>query len=303
MDVSIVIVNFNTKDFLKKCLLSIFKFTKGIKFEVIVVDNLSSDSSIEMLRKDFREVKVIENKDNLGFGTGNNQGAKIAVGRYLCFLNPDVILTENSLEKMFKKLGKNTEIAVCGPKILNPEKVVQQSVGFFPDLPQVFWWMTFIDDLPFGKLLKPYHVDHDSFYQKEQEVDWVTGAAMMVRREVFEKVSGFDEKIFLYGEEVELCYRIKKDGFKILYFPDTKVIHIGQASTNGNIVAITGEYKAVLYFYEKYKSIYAKLFAYLLLELGALARILIFGFLKGNSKLLKAYWEAFCHPAKLTLTS
>ena len=295
MDVSIIIVNFNTRDVLKKCLLSIYKFTKGIKFEVIVVDNSSSDSSVEMLKKDFQKVRVIENKNNLGFGTGNNQGAKITVGRYLCFLNPDVVLTENSLEKLFKKLDKNPEDGVCGPKILNLKKVIQQSVGFFPNLPQVFWWMTFIDDLPFGKFLKPYHVDHDSFYQKEQEVDWITGAAMVINKIIFNKVGGFDENIFLYGEEVELCYRIKKAGFKVLYFPETKVIHIGQASTKGNIAAITGEYKAISYFYRKYKNIYARLFAYLLLELGALARILIFGFFKRNSKLLKAYWAAFCH--------
>jgi len=299
----VIIVNFNTEDVLKKCLLSIFKFTRGIKFEVIVVDNSSSDSSVEMLKENFQRVGVIENKNNLGFGVGNNQGAKIASGKYLCFFNPDVVLTENSLGKLLEKLGKNPEIGVCGPKILNSEKAIQQSVGFFPNLPQVFWWMTFIDDLPFGKFLKPYHIDHDSFYQKEQEVDWVTGAAMIISKRIFNGVGGFDENIFLYGEEVELCYRVKKAGFKVFYLPDTKVIHIGQASTKGNIAAITGEYKAVLYFYKKYKNIFARLIACLLLELGALTRILIFGFFKGNSKLLKAYWAAFCHPAKLTLAS
>jgi hypothetical protein len=302
MDASIIIVNFNTKKILKKCLSSIFELTKEIEFEVIVVDNASSDSSVEMIEKFFPKVKIIANRKNLGFGSANNQGIKKAQGKYVCFLNSDVVLVENSLGKLIKISNKHSQVGIYGPKLVNVDKTIQQSAGFFPNLPQVFLWMTFIDDLPFGKLLKPYHVDHDSFYQEEQKVDWVTGAAMMVRKEVFERVGGFDEKIFLYGEEVELCYRVKKAGFSIFYTPVTKLIHIGRASMDkSDIGAITGEYKAILYFYEKYKSYLSRIIVFALLEFGALLRILIFGLCMGKKDLRRAYWMAFVHPSRLTL--
>jgi len=301
MDLSIIIVSWNTKKLIVRCLESIFKFTKGISFEIIVVDNASSDNTEQIIKK-FPEVELIQNRKNLGFGTANNQGIKIAKGRYLCFLNPDTFLVENSFEKLVKYLDTKPKVGVLGPKLLNPDKSSQQSVGFFPHLPQVFWWMTFIDDLPFGEKLKPYHVDHDRFYQKEQQVDWVTGAVMVVRREVFDKVNGFDENVFLYGEEWELCFRIKKQGFEVLYTPVTKIVHLGRASMqSANIGAITGEYKAILYFYQKHKTKLEKFFVLILLKMGALLRILVFGLILRRKELLKTYWSAFQNPDKLTL--
>lgn len=293
MDISIIIVSFNTKNLLKKCLVSIFKFFKGINFEVIVVDNASSDDSIQAVRN-FDEVRVIQNKKNLGFGTANNQGAKISKGRWLFFLNSDAYLIDNSIAKLLEKLSKNPKIGTVGPLILNENKTIQQSIGFFPNLPKIFYWMSFIDDLPGGELLKPYHLDHDRFYHREQKVDWITGAAMLVKREVFEKIKGFDEKIFLYGEDVDLCYRIEKAGFQIVFSPLAKVIHLGRGSSERlSILAIAGEYKGLLYLYRKYRGALAQFFLQLLLKWGALLRILIFGILLQRKELLKAYWRAF----------
>lgn len=294
MDISIIVVSFNTKDLLQKCLASVFKFTKSLFFEVIVIDNASTDGSPQMVSKKFPQVKLIVNKKNLGFGTANNQGAKTAIGKWLFFFNSDAYLIDNSLPKLLERLNKDKKIDVAGPLILNTDRTIQQSVGFFPNLPQVFYWMSFLDDLPGGDLLKPYHVDHYRFYKKEQKVDWVTGAAMIARKDVFKKVNGFDEKFFLYSEDVDLCYKIKRAGFKIIFSPAAIVVHLGRGSHKGqNIGAIVGEYKGVLYFYKKYKGGLAQILLKILLKAGAILRIFVFGLVLRRSELLKAYWMAF----------
>jgi GT2 family glycosyltransferase len=294
MDLSIIIVSFNTKELLKKCLSSIFEFTKRISFEVVVVDNASTDSSIKMVEGEFPQVKLIKNSKNLGFGRGNNQGIKEACGKYIFLFNSDAYLEENVLPKLVQVMDQNPKIGVLAPQILNPNHTIQQSCGFLPDLPQVFFWMTFLDDLPGGQFLKPYHVDHDSFYKKEHGVGWITGAAMMFRREALEKSGLFDEKIFLYGEEVELCKRIKDAGFKIILSPVAKIIHLGRGSIEKkNIDAIVGEYKGLLYYYQKHKEKWQKQILLLVLKLGAVLRFIIFGLVLGRKELREAYFQAF----------
>lgn len=297
MDVSIIIVSYNTKDLLKRCLSSIFNLTKGVSFEVIVVDNASSDDSVEYVKDQRSKIKnlfLIENSKNLGFGRANNQGAKIAKGHYIFIFNSDAYLKGNALPGLVSFMDKNPKIGVLGPLILNPDGSIQQTVGFFPDLPQVFYWMSFLDDLPTGDILKPYHVDHDRFYKSERAVDWVTGAAMFIRSEAIEKSGGFDENIFLYGEDMELCYRIKGAGYKIKFSPVASVIHLGQGSLErAQIGAIVGEYKAILYFYQKYKNNTQIQILKLLLKFGALLRILIFGIIQGRKELQRAYIRAF----------
>ena len=256
MDLSVIVVNWNTKKLLENCLASIFKFTKGISFEMIIVDNGSTDGSQALVKEKFPQVKLILNKSNLGFTKANNQGMKVAKGQYILLLNSDTYLIENSFKKLLDKTQSiEGNLGALGPLLLNEDKSVQQSVGFFPNLPQVFWWMTFIDDLPGGQLLSPYHVDHDSFYRKDQKVDWVTAAAILVPAKVIKRVGPFDEKIFMYGEEIEWCWRIKKAGFKVNFTPSTKIVHIGRGSSQKIPTrAFIGEYKSIIYFYRKYKS-------------------------------------------------
>ena len=340
MDLSVVIVNWNTKKLLGNCLESIYRYTnnersldnarddekggsersfaiaqddgkehqddeergKDISFEVIVVDNGSTDGSQSRVKEKFPQVKLVSNKENLGFTKANNQGIKIAKGKYLLLLNSDTYLIENSLKKLVdhfrgstpKGVGPlNSHLGALGVLLLNEDRSIQQSAGFFPHLPQVFYWMTFIDDLPGGIILKPYHIDHDSFYKKEQKVDWVTAAAILVPRQIIDKVGSLDEKIFMYGEEVEWCYRIKKAGFAIYFSPCTKIIHIGRGSS-GQISssAFVGEYKGLIYFYQKHKSKISLQIARILLKIGALKRIVIFRLL-GRKELVKSYVEAF----------
>lgn len=293
MDLSVIIVNWNTKKLLEDCIRSVMQFTKGIEYEIIVVDNGSTDSSQELVKKKFLKVKLLENKENLGFTKANNQGMNVAKGEYILLLNSDTYLIENSLKKLVEFSRTKENLGAVGPLLLNTDKSTQQSVGFFPHLPQMLFWLSFIDDLPFGQYLKPYHVDHDSFYKSDHEVDWVTGAAYLIPKSTVQKVGLLDEKIFMYGEEVEWSYRIKKSGYKIFFTPITKIVHIGRGSS-GKISsrAILGEFEGLIYFYKKHKGFLALQILRIFLKIGALARIVIFALL-GRFELAKCYVQSF----------
>ena len=291
MDLSVIIVNWNTTKLLEDCLRSIFNFTKDISFEVIVVDNGSKDGSQAMVKKKFPQVKLISNSNNLGFAKANNQGIKMAKGEYVLLLNSDTYLIENSFKKLVEKTNEFDELGALGPLLLNEDRSIQQSVGFFPHLPQVFWWMTFIDDLPGGTTLKPYHVDHDSFYKSKHEVDWVTGAAFLIPKKVIVTVGMLDEKIFMYGEDFEWCFRIKKTGFKVYFSPAAKIVHIGGGSVSKiRTNAYVGEFRSLMYFYKKYKSHASLQILRFLLKMGTLLRIVAFAIF-GRIKTAKSYVE------------
>lgn len=292
MDISFVIVNWNTKQLVTKAIASIKKYAIGFTYEIIVVDNNSKDGSAVYLKKKFPKIEVVESKENIGFGPGNNLGIKQAKGEYLFFFNSDAYLIDTSLLKLLKSARKIDNLGAIAPLILNQHKTIQQSGGYFPTLLKIFWWMSFIDDLPGGTLLKPYHIDHDSFYKKEHQVDWLTGAALMIPRKVLDKIGVFDNKIFMYGEDVDLCFRIKSAGFKVIMSPTAKLVHIGQGSSGkAPANAILGEYKTILYVYGKHMGKNSLQMARILLKMGALLRIVIFGLL-GRKELAKIYVEA-----------
>lgn len=293
MDISVIIVSFNTKLLLHNCLNSVYKYSKNIKFEVIVVDNNSNDNSFEMIKKYFPQVIIIKNSKNIGFGNANNLGAKKAKGDYLLLLNSDTYLEQNLLAHIHKEANKISNLGALAPQILNKDNSIQQSVGFFPDIPQIIYWMSFIDDLPIGLYLKPYHMDHEAFYKKDHYIDWASAAVLLIPHPVFNQVKGFDKNIFMYGEDVELCFKIKKIGFEILYTPMAKVIHIGRGSSKKlPSAAFIGEFEGIIYFYKKYRGNLALQILRVFLKIGALLRIIIFGVL-GRNKLSKNYVEAF----------
>jgi GT2 family glycosyltransferase len=282
MQLSIIIVNYNTQTLLRQCLDSVYSQKVNFDFEVIVVDNNSKDNSLDMLNKYFTQVKIIQNKKNVGFGKANNQGAKLAKGEWLLFLNSDTQCQDGTIEKVMskalEKASKNLGDIVLGCKLLNNDNSTQASAGFFPTLEKVALQMLFLDDLPFVKsIFKPYQQSQVQFYSKDQEVDWVTGAFLLLPNNLFQKVKGFDESIFMYGEEIDLCYRLKKEGARICYLASPALYHHkGGSSPDGFRSAVVGEYKGLVSFYKKHypkKTIFLKI----ALFTGALLRRLVFG--------------------------
>ena len=293
MDVSFIIVNYNTKDLTAQAIESIYKHAKNLNFEVILIDNSSTDGSADFIKIRFPKVKLIENRENIGFGRANNQGMEKAAGEYLFLFNSDAYLIDDSLQKLIERAGDIKNLGAISPLILNVDRTIQQSGGFFPTLTKVFWWMSFIDDLPFGLRLNPYHIDHDSFYKEERKLDWVTGAALIIPKSVYNKVGGFDKNIFMYSEDIEICQRIKKAHLQIYFSPESRLVHIGQGSS-GKVSknAIIGEYKGLIYLYKKNSGWLSLQILRLLLKMGALLRVAVFGVL-GRKELSQIYEEAF----------
>lgn len=248
LDLSIVIVSFNTKELTLKCLESVFKHTTGVKFEVIVVDNASEDGSLVAISRKYKsKVNLIKNKENIGFGAANNQGMSIAQGRYICLLNSDTALIGNLFDKAIEwfdqraLLEVGSAVGVIGVKLLNSDRSEQESYSSFPTLMNVFNKVILGHFMPVrlsGKLKK---------------VDWVKGACMILKREVFERVGGFDPNVFMYVEETEWCYRIRKAGYAIAYWPFGSLIHYGGASSqDGQRAIFKGIFRGYRYFYAKH---------------------------------------------------
>lgn len=298
MDLSIIIVSFNTKKLLISCLKSIFKYTKSLNFEVVVVDNDSEDDSAAAA-KDLG-ARVIENKKNLGFAAANNQGFNISNGKYVLFLNSDTEINDNVLGEMVTWINLNTKAGVATCALKNKDGSLQATGGYFPTLIRVFSWMT-IQDLPFvDSFIKPFHPYHskslffrgDNFYKTKKELDWVTGAFLLTRRDVLEGVEGWDEKFFMYVEEVDLCFRIKKLGYRIWYLPKWNIIHLGGASSKTREFSLKSEYEGIKKFYGKHYPSWQFPVLRLFLKIGALGRMMLFGILDGRRS-AKIYAEIF----------
>jgi len=193
--------------------------------EIIVVDNGSSDGSVEMVRADFPQVQVIANEHNLGFTRGNNQGLAASRGRYVLFLNPDAEVVGNALATMVRYMEDHPDVGALGPQLRYPNGSVQSSRRRFPTLGMAFFESTLLElwwpDNPWARRYRM--ADRDD--EMEQEVDWVVGACLLVRREVLERIGGFDEGFFMYSEEMDLCRRIREAGWRVMYVPTAQVIH------------------------------------------------------------------------------
>jgi len=218
-DISIIIVSYNTRDFLRNCLQSIINCESHFKNEIIVVDNASRDGSKEMVEQVFPQVKLIANSINLGFAHANNQGIKESGGEYILLLNPDTEVQKGSLDAMVEFMHRNPEVSVIGAKLLNPDRTLQLSCRRFPTLFTLLGEGIFLD----FTLIK-------SGYDEVREVDQPMGACLMARREIFEKAGLLDETYFMFFEDVDWCYRVKQAGGKIYYFPGAEVVHYGSRS-------------------------------------------------------------------------
>lgn len=292
--VSVIVVNYNTLSLTKMCLESIYRFTENITFEVMVVDNASRDNSADVLKKEFPGVTFILNKHNLGFAKANNQGIKVAKGEWIFLLNSDAYLIENSIKKLVTAIKDRGDVGAVSCRIQNSDGSLQQSLGFFPTIGRTISWMFFLDDLPLiGKLLRSFHIRENSFYTTQQSVDWVTGACFLAKKSVLKQAGLFDESIFMYGEDVELCYKIKQLGKSVLYLPVTKVVHLGSGGKKGFLERpLVGEILSLKHFYESYfptKWFWERI----ILKIGLGARLVIFGLVFGKRDALKIYAKAF----------
>jgi len=302
MDLSIIIVSYNTKKLLEDCLLSIKEKIGKIDYEVIVVDNGSSDGSVELINSLSSQIplKLIKSGGNIGFGRANNLGMKITKGKYILLLNSDTVIKGPILPEMMDWMDSHPKVGVTSCALRNADGSLQGTGGYFPTLPKIFAWMFFLEDIPFlDRFIKPFHPMHPNsffykgtaFFEKEGERNWVTGAFFLMKKEVIAKTGSFDPDYFMYTEEVDLCFRIKKAGWKIWYLPKWNIIHYGGGSSTSEF-PILSEYKGIKIFYEKRMPKWQYPVVRTFLKLGALKRIFIFGLLKGKGA-AKTYAKAF----------
>lgn len=225
-DISIVTVGMNHLQYLKELFPSIYRTGNHIcSYEVIYVDNCSTDGSINYINANFPQVKIIANNNPLGFGENNNKGAKEASGKYIAIINPDIVLKEDALQQLFLYSEKSATDAVIAPKLLNPDLTTQHSVRSFMTL-SIFLnrLITKGNDQTENSTVKNY-LCKTMDYSKTQTIDWAIGAALFMPALVYKKLGGFDEDYFLYVEDEDFCLRAWQSGFPVIYFPKSEMIH------------------------------------------------------------------------------
>jgi len=272
IDISIVIVNYNTKDFLNKCLLSINNATVDILVETIVFDNNSTDGSVDYLKPRFPDVTFIANDDNIGFGNANNEAIKLSEGKYILILNPDTILQEDTLQTMYDFMENNQKTGIAGCKILNPDGTFQSACrrGFPTPWASFSKLFGLQKVFPNTKLFSAYNMTYRSI-DDTYNVDAISGSFMFCRREVIDITNGFDPVYFMYGEDIDLCYRTKQVGWDITYVHSTSIIHYkGESTRRSSINEVKHFFNAMQIFAAKYNK-GSKLFM-ALIWLGILLR-------------------------------
>lgn len=248
MDISVIIVNFNVKYFLEQCLLSVVAASKNIKTEIIVIDNCSSDGSVAYLKEKFLEVKFVENKKNVGFSRANNQGVKIAKGKYVLILNPDTIIAEDTLQILFDKYQSEKNLGISGVQLIDG------SGHYLPESKRAIPTPKIAFNKLFSAVKKKKNSYYASFINENEigEVPVLVGAFMFLKKSVYDEVGGFDEQYFMYGEDIDLSYKVLKAGYTNYYFGNTSVIHFKGESTQKDIKYLRYFYKAMEIFFSKY---------------------------------------------------
>jgi len=251
VDLSIVIVNWNTRELLAQCLDSIPLAIGGLSYEVIVVDNASTDGSQAMVRNRFPWVTLVENAENLGFVRANNQAMALSRGRYVLLLNSDTVAPPQALARMVDFMDHRIDAGAAGPRLLNPDGTFQASYADFPTLLSESLSAAGLNRWLYG----PYHPSPSPHpNETRQPVDWVQGACLLVRREALDAIGLLDEGFWMYSEETDLCYRIHQAGWNVYYLPDVEIIHLGGASSRQRQPESVAQlYRSKLRFFRKYQ--------------------------------------------------
>ena len=256
MKLSVIIVNYNVKHFLEQCLNSVFNSSKKIEVEVFVVDNHSVDGSCQMVKEKFQNVYLIENKENLGFSKANNQAIKIAKSEYVLLLNPDTVVEESTFEKIIEFMDSNAQAGGLGVKMIDGKgSFLPESKRGLPTPSVAFYKIFGISKIfPKSKTFNRYHL---GFLNKEKihEIEILSGAFMLLRKKALDKIGLLDETFFMYGEDIDISYRLILGGYKNYYFPETTIIHYkGESTKKGSINYVRMFYNAMAIFAHKHFS-------------------------------------------------
>lgn len=267
MILTIIIINYNSKEVLNKCLISLYESSLNTDFEVFIIDNASSESIGDLVPL-FPQVNFLYNEKNIGFAAANNIGIRKANGKCILLLNPDTVINENSLQPMINYLDTNDDVGIVGCKIFNADGEIERSTHSFPTLvkefvhanefiKKIFSYNSFLSKF-LGKVLKiksfESYWDHDNI----KEVDHVTAACMMIKKEAIDNVGLLDEAFFLYNEEVEWSFRFKKAGYKSVFLPESSIIHLFGYSTKQRVQKqavnnlLVERYRGMFYFFQKH---------------------------------------------------
>ncbi len=254
MDLSIIIISYNSKQFIKRCLNSLLASTSNLASEIIVVDNSSSDAGSGLIREDFPGVRLISNTKNLGYAKASNLGIKEAKGRYMFILNPDTEFSGGSLEAMVRFMDEHPRCGILGPKLLDRDGEIQLSCRAFPSYSTAFFnrYSLLTKIFPRSKYADRYlkaSWSHDSI----QETDWVSGAAMVIRNDCLGQIGNFDESFFMYCEDIDICQRARNKGWQVFYYPHIEFTHfIAGSVKNTSHLTVLWHHRSIWRYYKKY---------------------------------------------------
>ena len=272
MNLSIIIVSWNTRDLLRRCLASLYANLPEGETEVLVVDNVSTDGTVEMVRAEFPLVRLLDNTENVGFARGNNQALRLRRGRHILLLNPDTEVHPGALQALVCFLDEHPEVGAVGPRLLNPDGSLQVSCYPAPTLTREAWRLFHLDRL------RPYGIYPVSTWRLDQprEVDVLMGACLLLRGETLNQVGLLDEGYFIYTEEVDLCLRVQRAGWWLAWLPQARVVHYGGQSTRqvAQSMFLHLYHSKVLYFRKHYGPAAARVYK-LILFASSLPRLLL----------------------------
>lgn len=289
IDLSIIIVNYNTKQLTLNCLKSVYESITAYSYEVILIDNASRDDSVSVIQEQFPQVRLIPNNENLGFAKANNQGMRIAEGRYVLLLNSDTVIEPDTLGIMIRFMDDDPTVGASGCKVLLPDGSLDKACrrGFPTPLATLYYVSKLSKLFPKHPKINAYHRE-DLDPNESYPIDCLVGAFMMVRREAIKNVGLLDEKFFMYFEDTDWCYRLKEAGWTNYYYPKTTILHYKRASSRNKPMRITYEFhRAMALFYNKhYRSKYP-IWVTGLMYMGIGAKFIISITLNAVSKLIK----------------
>ncbi len=285
VDVSIIIVNWNTKDLLLNCIESLYNETHNATMEIIVVDNGSKDGSPVAVKSKYPQIKIICNNENLGFAKANNIGIAESVGRFVCLVNSDIKALDEVVDRLVEYMDQHTEIGAIGPKTVNDDMSIRVNTRRFPTLWNTICETFFLTEIfPNNKLFRGRTMTWFS-HEETMNVDVLSGCFLMVRREVVEKVGTLDDRFFIYGEDTDWCKRMHINNWQVVFFAETKAIHYAGASSSAAPIRFLIELtKADLQYWKKHHNI----FKYSLYQLIMLIHFLIRAFGWLMSSLIKS---------------